>query len=139
MILHHITHLMNSNKRPILLYIARAVAFVWAAFWLFFGISSGLGEGLNLSGIIMHVLFPGVLFLAIALFAWRWPLHGATVLMLSGLAVLILYPLEMREAVSLSTILFVVLTMGVPPLIAGGLMFIHARTHPPTFPFKTDD
>ncbi len=87
----------------------------------------------------MHVLFPGVLFLTIALFAWRWPVHGAIVLMLCGLAVLVLYPLEMRGAVSLSTLLFVVLTMGVPPLLAGALMLIHARTHPPAFPFKTED
>ncbi len=130
---------MNAARRPILLYIARAVAFVWAAFWLLFGIAAGVEEGLRLTGLIMHVLFPGVLFLMIALFAWRWPVHGSIVLMLCGLAVLVLYPLEMRGAASLSTMIFVVLTMGVPPLLAGALMFIHARTHPPTFPFKTDD
>lgn len=130
---------MSAARRPILLYIARAVAFVWAAFWLFVGISADVEEGLRLTGLIMHVLFPGVLFLMIALFAWRWPVHGSIVLMLCGLAVLVLYPLEMRGAVSLSTKLVVVLTMGVPPLLAGALMFIHARTHPPTLPFKTDD
>lgn len=130
---------MNSGKRPILLYIARTVAFVWAAYWLFFGITSGVGEGLKLAGIIMHVVFPGVMFLAMALFAWRWPVHGAIVLMLCGMAALILYPLEMRGAIVLSTLMFVILTMGLPPLLAGVLMFIHARKHHPTFPFKADD
>ncbi len=130
---------MNSSERPILLYTARALAFVWATFWMAFGISSGIGEGPRLAGIIMHVLFPGVLFVAIAVFAWRWPVHGGIVLMLCGIAVLILYPLQLRRAFSLSTLLLIVATMGLPPLFAGVLMLLHTRKHQPRFPFKAED
>jgi hypothetical protein len=130
---------MGLSEKSILLYIARTIAFLWAAFWLFVGITSGIGEGLKLAGLIMHVIFPGVLFLSLALFAWRWPVHGAIVLILCGIAVLILYPVQMGRGFPLSTVLFVLSTMGAPPLIAGLLMLIHARKHKPTFRFKAED
>jgi hypothetical protein len=119
--------------------IARAIAAVWAGFWMFFGIASSIGEGLHLPGAIMHVLVPGLIFAGIALFAWRWQMHGAVVLIVSGALVMIIYPLVVGGRFPLSTVGFVLLTMALPPLVAGILLLIDARKHPRTFSFKAED
>jgi len=43
-------------------------------------------------------------------------------LVLEGLAVVTLYPVLVREAMPFSTVVFVLLTMGLPPLVAGCLL-----------------
>jgi len=104
-----------------------------------FGIAMSVSEGLKLVGVLMHVVFPGVLFVAIALFAWRWPLHGGVVLMLCGVVVLTAYPLFMGVRFPFRTVALVTATMGLPPLLADLMMFLDARKHRPTFTFKTED
>lgn len=130
---------MKNPKHHLPLIAARVIAFLWAGGWMGFGIASSFGEGLRLGGVLMHVLFPGALFITIALFAWRWPLHGGVVLMLCGVAVLTAYPLFMGGRFPFRTVAFLAATMGVPPLWAGLMMFLDARKHRPTFPFKTED
>ena len=110
-----------------MLYTARIIALLWAGFWMFFGIASGIGEGLRLTGILMHVLLPGLVFLGIALLAWRWETHGAILFMTIGLIVLIAYPILFGGKFPLSTIIFVDLTMALPPLVAGALLFVAVR------------
>jgi hypothetical protein len=119
--------------------IARVIAGLWAGFWMFFGIASGIGERLTLVGVLMHVLLPGVIFVGIAAFAWRWQLHGSIVLMLSGIIVMIAYPLLVKARFTLSTIFFVLLTMAIPPLVSGALLFFDARKNENRFHFKTED
>lgn len=114
------------DKPRMLLYAARILGLLWAGFWLFFGIASGVGENLQLSGIIMHILFPGLVFLGIALLAWRWPNHGVFVFLLIGAFVLIGYPVMMHHF-PLSTIIFMELTMALPPILAGILLFLSTR------------
>ena len=50
---------------------AVGLALAWAGFWTFFGIASGMAEGLSPLGILVHGSFPGLLFLVSALIAWR--------------------------------------------------------------------
>jgi hypothetical protein len=114
------------DTSQLLLYTARVLGLLWAGFWLFFGIASAVGEELRLSGIMMHILFPGLVFLGIALLAWRWPNHGVFVFVMIGLFVLIGYPIMMKHF-PLSTIIFVELTMALPPLIAGILLYVANR------------
>ena len=116
----------TTEKFTLLLYAARILGLLWAGFWLFFGIASGIGENLRLADIVMHVLFPGLVFLGIALLAWRWPYHGVFVFLTIGLFVLIGYPVMMTHF-PFSTILFVELTMALPPIIAGILLYVSNR------------
>lgn len=104
-------------------HIAGALVLLWAGFWLFFGVASGIGEGLSRGAVLVHTAFPGLIFLVSAVFAWRTQVIGAAVLLLEGLAVLIAYPIMTYHQFPFSTIVFVILTMSLPPLIAG-LLFI---------------
>lgn len=125
-------------RSNILLYAARAVGFAWACFWIVAGITT-TREGLHLTDIIMNLVFPGVISVAMAGFAWRWPHHGAAVFLFFGVSVLASYPLLLAERTALSQRIVHIILLGVPPLVAGILLFLHVRAHPPTFPFKTED
>jgi hypothetical protein len=103
--------------------IARILALVWAGWWTFFGLASGLGEGLDPSGVAIHIAMPGLIFLIVALIAWRWEAIGGILLGLVGLIVLIAYPATTYGRLPPATISFAVLTMALPPLVAGMLFF----------------
>ena len=109
-------------------YVAGALALVWAGFWSFFGLASGIGEGLSLSRVLAHATMPGLIFLASSVVAWRTHVIGAVVLLIEGLAVLIAYPVMTYHDFPFSTIVFVLLTMAVPPLVAGFLFISSERT-----------
>ena len=102
-------------------YMARAVALIWALWWTYFGFASGLGERLSVGAVFLHAALPGLVFLAVAVFAWRYEAIGGLVLVMLGLFVCIAYPLKTCERFPLGTILFVVATMGLPPLLSGVL------------------
>ncbi|MCD6359136.1 MAG: hypothetical protein J7L90_04195 [Dehalococcoidia bacterium] len=101
--------------------IARVLSLVWGGWWLFFGLASGAGEGVK--GLLLNTpnALPGLIFLITAVVAWRRERLAAIALMVEGAIVLIGYPLMVREHGYLLTIVFVLLTMGVPPLVAGFL------------------
>ena len=77
----------------------------------------------------MHVLLPGLIFLGIALLAWRWPVHGAFLFIAIGILILVGYPIVMSHF-PFSTIVFVWLTMALPPIIAGVLLHHASRRTP---------
>lgn len=105
-------------------YIARALALIWACWWTFFGLVSGAGEGLK--GLLANApnALPGLVFLASVAIAWRWVVIGGIVLVLEGLFIFIAYPVMVHSRFPLSTIIFVLLTMGLSPLVAGFLFLI---------------
>jgi len=107
-------------------YFARTLALLWALLWTLFGLASGFGEGENLTGILIHTAMPGLVFLISALAAWKWEFMGGILLMLEGTAVMIAYPMMARHF-PISTIIFVLLTMAFPPLIAGFLLLLARR------------
>ncbi len=117
---------LSDSARRNLVFAARVIGTLWALFWLWFSVASALGEELRLGGFIMHIVFPGALFLGVALLAWRWPQHGALVFVIIGLIVMVGYPLMMGH-MPFHTIFFVELTMGLPPLLAGSLLFFAYR------------
>ena len=108
-------------------YSARAIALIWAGWWTYFGVASGTGEQLDPVGILIHAAAPGLFFLALALIPWRWEAAGGALLLLESLAVTIGYPLATYRTFPASTIFFVVLTMALPPMIAGSLFLIAWR------------
>jgi len=101
-------------------YIARLIGVLWAGWWTLFGLLSGLGEGLDVLGVIMHLTVPGLIFLAAALVAWRWERAGGVLLIVEGVLALFYFPFA-REP-------FGLLTLALPPVIAGALFFIDRLT-----------
>jgi len=110
-----------------MLHIARALALVWACWWAFFGLASGLSEGLAPLAVLIHAAMPGLVFLISASVAWRWQRPGGVLLAVEGIVVLIGYPARTYGRFPPSTIVFVCLTMGLPPLAAGGLLLANWR------------
>jgi hypothetical protein len=104
---------------------ARLLALVWALFWVWFGLASGIAEGGGFRYTLIHTALPGLVFLAIALLAWRWEALGGTALVVIGLAVLVGYPLLWGSRFPLSTVVQVVATMALPPMGAGILLLRH--------------
>lgn len=117
---------LSDTSRRNLVFAARVIGTLWALFWLWFSVASALGEELRLGGFLMHIAFPGILFLGVALLAWRWPQHGALVFVTIGLIVIVGYPLMMSH-MPFHTIFFVELTMGLPPLLAGLFLYLAYR------------
>ena len=72
-------------------------------------------------------MVPGLAFLVVALVAWRWPVIGGSLLVLADLIALIGYPLMVRDRLSVQTVISVLLTMAVPPLLAGALLILRNR------------
>ena len=105
---------------------ARAIALLWAAFWMYFFIAETLSTGTGISsGFRWFVL--GLLFLVLALIPWRWEIAGAwclaAVAVIVGAAYAIWSPKHLSAGVKIeTTILF-----SVPPLLAGFLFFAHRR------------
>jgi hypothetical protein len=109
-----------------MLYSARFLVLAWALFWIWFGLASGVGEGLNATGVLIHGALPGLIFLTLALLAWRWHHVGAFLLVAASLAIAVGYPI-LAQRFPASTILLVVLTMAVPPFVAGLLFWREAH------------
>jgi hypothetical protein len=107
--------------------IARVLSLLWAAFWVWFGIASGIGEGLTAAGTFVHTAAPGLIFLGSALLAWRVELVGGIGLIAEGLLVCVAYPVVASGRFPPQTVFFVVLTMGAPALIAGVLFLASWR------------
>ncbi len=102
---------------------ALIIGLVWAGFWTWFGLASGVSEGLDVIGVIIHTSIPGLLFLGTIAVAWKWGLVGGVLLILEGLIVAVGYPLMVSGKFSFSTVFFVLLTMALPPLILGVLLY----------------
>lgn len=96
---------------------------VWAGWWIFFGIASGIVEGLDFVGVLIHTALPGLIFLASVMVAWRWKAIGGIVLIVEGLSILIALPIAFTGF----PLLTIVLAMGLPPLIAGVLFVLSWR------------
>jgi hypothetical protein len=95
---------------------------LWTSWWIFFGFSSGLAEGMTPSGVLLHAALPGLIFLMTTIVAWRWEWLGGKLLVYEGLLILVIYPAIAVGSMSFSGIMFVILTMALPPLLAGILL-----------------
>jgi hypothetical protein len=96
-------------------YGARGIALIWAGWWTLFGLLAGIGEGYDLSGVFLHTLVPGLVFLAAAVIAWRWEVIGGILLLLEGSGTLIMFWFA-RTIEGFAT-------LALPPLVAG-LLFL---------------
>lgn len=98
---------------------ASILALVWGAWWTFFGVASGIGEGIGALGTVMHTL-PGLIFLSAAVIARRWNLPGGILLVAVGIGALWRFGYLSSRLLSITALL-----LGLPPL-ASGVVFIRA-------------
>jgi len=106
---------------------ARILALLWAAFWVWFGLASGIAEGAGFIGTIIHTASPGLILLASALLPWWNAKIGGGLLIIEGLIIAIAYPLIFGSRFPVSTVIYVLLTMSLPPLVAGFLFLLNYR------------
>jgi len=104
-------------------YAAKIISGLWAGFWIFFAVANIGSEGFSVTGLRIAVGFT-LVFLISALIPWRWEMTGGIILLIEGLAIAVYYPLMVRDNFSLHTVIFLELTMALPPLLAG-FMFVH--------------
>ena len=102
--------------------IARVLTVLWASGWILFGLSSALYEGMTPSGVLLHTALPGLIFLLTTIIAWRWEMIGGKLLMFEGLLILVIFPVIAAGSIPIDGILYVILTMALPPLGAGFLL-----------------
>lgn len=101
--------------------ILRIVALIWAGWWAFFAWATVANQGFTLTRIVVATLFC-LIFLGSVAIAWRREAIGGFLLLLEGLLVLIVYTARFGH-LPFSTVVFVLLTMAVPPMVAG-LLFL---------------
>lgn len=106
--------------------IPRSLSLAWALFWIWFGAASGISEGVGLVGVVVHTALPGMIFLVSALIPWRFPRTGGVILIIESIVIIVAYPI-MFDHFPLITIVFVLLTMSVPPLLSGILFLLEHR------------
>jgi hypothetical protein len=108
--------------------LARILASLWCTWWVFFGIASGVGEGG--SGLLRHLFFPPLVFIALFAVFWRRERIGSLLLILEGLLIGVGYPLTVGRDFPAGTTVVIELTMALPPLLAGVLMLAARRRYP---------
>jgi hypothetical protein len=115
------------SARQTLRWTALAIGGLCAAFWLWFGIASAIGEHEGLVNGLLHLLVPGGVLTGILALAWWRPASGGALLALAGVVVLVGYPILVQGRFPLSTVLTVMGLMGLPPLVAGTLFLLEDR------------
>jgi hypothetical protein len=66
--------------------IAWLILIIWAGWWIFFNVASGIGEfaELGLMGLVMHLIMP-IVILVLLWICWRWELIGGILLIVAAL------------------------------------------------------
>jgi hypothetical protein len=96
---------------------------IWAAFWIFFAIASFFTEPFS-QATLFNVITFSVILAASAVITWRWETAGGIILVLESLLIFIVYPILFSD-LPLSTVLLVLATMALPPLITGCLALVN--------------
>jgi len=105
--------------------LARALALVWAGFWMFFVIAESLSWHAPLSAALPWV-GAGLLFIVLALVPWRWELPGGLLLVIVGCAAGVAYAIWSAARLTVSGRMVTTLAISVPP-IAAGVLFLMRR------------
>jgi hypothetical protein len=106
---------------------ARAILLLWAAFWVWFGLASGLSERLSPLGVAVHVAAPGLVFAVITAVAWRWERAAAWLLLAVAAGILYTYN-ELMGHRGPAFVLQVGSILAGPPLLAGLLFYLSWRS-----------
>lgn len=102
-----------------------AITALWAAFWSWFFIVSAISpshEGLGVAVFLINGLAPMVVMWFAFLASIRWRRAASALLTLIGVGTLVWYPVAAHQNFEAGTIVFVMATLGLPPLVAGALL-----------------
>jgi hypothetical protein len=100
-------------------FLARLLCVLWAGFWTFFCVASGIGEHEGLAGALIHQV-PALVFIATVALAWKHERAGGFVLIATAMAAFFFFHMYRQAAV-------VGLTIAGPPCLCGMLFLLHAR------------
>lgn len=106
---------------------ARVILLTWAAFWIWFGLASGLSERLPPLGVLIHIAAPGLVFALIVAIAWRYERVAAWLLLAVAAAILFAYNELMGHRGALFVLQVGSILAG-PPLFAGLLFYMASRS-----------
>jgi hypothetical protein len=105
-------------------YVGWAVLALWSARWSFFAVAGGVFQGGISMEVAVRVACVAALVIGIPLLAFRRPGVGAPVLIAEGLGLLAWVVSLQRNPPA--TTLFLVLTLALPPALAGVLLLADA-------------
>jgi len=103
--------------------VALALGAAWACWWVFFAMAEAFSDHQFTGAIVFFVLMFG----AVAL-AWKWPLAGAMLFILEGLAAIFMYTPMWWRRFHLGGTLLMTAWMPVPPIATGVLLFLSRRS-----------
>ena len=107
-------------------FIARALALLWAVFWLFFFVAESLAW--RTPALVMASWAGvGLLFVILALVPWRKEWAGGVLLVAAGLLAGVAYAIWAPPGLPLASRAVTTVVFGVPPLVAGVLFLRHHR------------
>ncbi len=109
---------------------ARALALMWAVFWLFFFVVESLVW--HTPALVMASWAGvGLLFVVLALLPWRWERAGGLLLVVAGLLIGVAYTIWAPPGLHPAARLTTTVVLAAPPLVAGLLFLRHDRAAVP--------
>jgi len=106
--------------------IARALALLWAGFWLFFFVAEAWAWRTPARGVVSWGGV-GLLFVILALLPWRWEVAGGLALLVLGLLIGVAYPIWSPPRLPLASRVITTVALSGPPLVAGIVFLAHHR------------
>jgi hypothetical protein len=106
--------------------LARALALLWAGFWLFFFAVESIAWHTPV-GAMMPWVAAGLFFAVVAVVPWRWELGGALLLASVGAVAAIAYAIWSPVGLPAISRALTIGVLGGPPIVAGVLFLIHDR------------
>lgn len=109
-----------------LLFFARALALLWAAFWFFFFVVESWVWHTP-ARVMALWAGAGLLFVILALVPWRWEKTGGFLLAFAGLLVGVAYSIWPPPQLPLASRVITTVVLSGPPLVAGIIFLTHHR------------
>lgn len=106
--------------------IARILALIWSCCWILFGLLSGVGENIGTENTLIHATLPGIIYLAITVFTWKYDGLGGLLILLAGFVTTMYFILQPGSFSVLETV-FVLLYTTAPALLIGFLFIFSWR------------
>jgi len=108
--------------------VARVVSLGWGVFWAWFGFASGVAEYASIGEIFLQTL-PGLVFIGVALLAWKHPAPGGALLLALSIMVFTAYWSAAGVSPTVNGLGTAVL-LALPPLTSGVLFLAASPARP---------
>jgi hypothetical protein len=106
--------------------LARAVALLWAGFWLFFFVVESTVWH-TAANVMAWWVGLGLFFVVVALVPWLWEASGGLLLVAVGLLAGLAYAIWSPAGLAPLSRLITTIVFGAPPVLAGILFLLHHR------------